>query len=390
MKNVIFVEWDSFGNEDICQVFAQRKFNVIRVELNKKKINQEQINLSLSDVCSIGGIVFIFSFNYIPEISIFCNEREYKYVSWVYDSPHIHVYSYTVPNECNYIFLFDYAVYEEIHNAGINTVFYLPLAVNDKRLATMERKKEQFGKYTSDISFVGSLYSEKKHRLYDRFKDIPPFARGYLDGIIQIQKNIYGSYLLQDMLNESILEEMEKAYPTDPNALTVLSPRAIYADYVLARQVTSLERREILEMLGAKYNVDLYTYENNVGIPGVVNNGIVDYYDEMPYVFMNSKINLNITLKSIKTGIPLRAMDIMGAGGFLLSNYQIEYSEYFDVGKDLVIYSDYDDLMNKAEYYLTHEKEREEIALNGMRKVRENHTYDKRVDDILEIVCGSN
>ena len=38
-------------------------------------------------------------------------------------------------------------------------------------------------------------------------------------------------------------------------------------------------------------------------------------------MFANSKVNLNITLRNIKTGIPLRALDIMGAGGFLLTNY---------------------------------------------------------------------
>ena len=48
----------------------------------------------------------------------------------------------------------------------------------------------------------------------------------------------------------------------------------------------------------------------------------------MPYVFRNSRINLNITLRSIKSGIPLRCMDIYGAGGFLLSNYQ---TDLFDV-----------------------------------------------------------
>ena len=59
-------------------------------------------------------------------------------------------------------------------------------------------------------------------------------------------------------------------------------------------------------------------------LPNVINMGSVDYYDMMPYVFKCSDINLNITLRSIKTGIPLRAMDIMGAGGFLMSNYQVD------------------------------------------------------------------
>lgn len=57
-------------------------------------------------------------------------------------------------------------------------------------------------------------------------------------------------------------------------------------------------------------------------IKNIYNKGILDYYNNMPVVFCNSKINLNISLRTIRNGIPLRAMDIMGAGGFLISNYQ--------------------------------------------------------------------
>lgn len=42
--------------------------------------------------------------------------------------------------------------------------------------------------------------------------------------------------------------------------------------------------------------------------------------------------------KSIKTGIPLRLFDIMGAGGFLITNYQSEITQYFDIDKELVVY----------------------------------------------------
>lgn len=53
---------------------------------------------------------------------------------------------------------------------------------------------------------------------------------------------------------------------------------------------------------------------------------------------------------------------------------------------DYVYYTDYEDLQKKAEYFLAHDKEREEIARNGYYRVKENHTYKKRVDTILEII----
>ena len=96
----------------------------------------------------------------------------------------------------------------------------------------------------------------------------------------------------------------------------------------------------------------------------------------MPLVFSQSKINLNISLKTIKTGIPLRVADVMGCGGFVLSNYQQELEEYFVIGEECVVYENLQDMFLKAQYYLEHEEERKRIAmqdwngLNGILRLR--------------------
>ena len=102
-------------------------------------------------------------------------------------------------------------------------------------------------------------------------------------------------------------------------------------------------------------------------------------------VYNQSKIDLNITLRSIERGIPLRAFDIMGAGGFLLSNYQADLLEMFVPGEEFVYYEDKEDLLRKVDYYLTHEREREAIAKNGHDKVAAAHTYRHRVREMLTI-----
>lgn len=384
--NILYLEWNSFCNEDMFEVLQEMGHRVIKIPFQGISMQKEEVHDLLEKTIKKADCEFLFSFNYFPNVSNCCNELGLKYVSWVYDSPHIHAYSYTVLNSCNYIFLFDYAMYEELKNAGIQTVFYLPLAVNEKRLSNLHNHKEQQGRYSCDISFVGSLYSEPKHRLYDKFQKIDSYAKGYLDGLIQAQLHVWGCNFLQQMLTPDIVEEMQKAYPTDPNASTVLSPEAIYGDYVLSRQVTALERKKILDMLAFKYKVYLYTYDNDLKIPGIYNKGLIDYYNDMPYVFMNSKINLNITLRSIKTGIPLRAFDIMGCGGFLLTNYQEEMFQYFEADKDFVFYGDYDELADKVDYYLRHDEERQRIAQSGCEKVREQHNMKIRIEKILDVV----
>lgn len=391
---ILYLEWNSYCNEDMKECLVKEGHLVTICPFEKGiRISQEEAEAILKPCLDKEKFDFVFSFNYIPVVSNICNEFEQAYVSWVYDSPYIHAYSYTVLNPCNYIFLFDYAVYQELYNAGIRTVYYLPMAVNQDRVLRLKNTDMMQKKFGADISFVGSLYNEPKHRLYDKFADVAPYAKGYLDAIIEAQKKVYGYYFLGELLDDSILEELQRVYPTDPNAPTVMKPQDIYADYVLARQVTALERQEILELLGSRLkqcDIKLFTNNKLAQIAGIKNCGWADYNQDMPYIFLNSKINLNITLKSIKTGIPLRVFDIMGSKGFLLTNYQEEMLQYFEPDVDFIYYDNYEDLLEKTEYYLSHEMQRKEIAENGYENICVNHTLAQRIREIVSVVLGES
>ena len=375
----------------MCEILKDMGHRVISIPFRRLESTRVEMEDKLQKALGKSDCDFLFSFNYFPMISDLCQKCGIKYVSWVYDSPYIHVYSYTVLNSCNYIFLFDRAMYEELNGAGISTVYYLPLGVNAKRMRRLTKQSlSMIQRYRGEISFVGGLYTEQKQQLYQKFQTMNEYTKGYLDGIMQAQMCVQGYNFIQEMLTDEVLAEMEKAYPTDPNASTVLPPAELYADYVLAREVTALERQKVLELLGREHAIKLYTYNEKTNIPGVQNMGKVDYYNEMPYVFRNSKINLSITLRSIKTGIPLRAWDIMGNGGFLLTNYQAELLDYFEPGKDFVYYEDMDDLREKVSYYLNHEEERKMIAENAMEKVCREHDLTGRIFEMLKIVMGNN
>ena len=94
----------------------------------------------------------------------------------------------------------------------------------------------------------------------------------------------------------------------------------------------------------------------------VKNCGSVDYWSEMPKVFRYSKINLNFTIPNIKSGLPLRIFDVLGAGGFLLTNYQAELPDHFEIGKDLACFESEAELVEKCSYYLAHEEERQPVS----------------------------
>ena len=150
--------------------------------------------------------------------------------------------------------------------------------------------------------------------------------------------------------------------------------------------MAQIERIESLLKRAKVGRVNWYCDKMYDELPNIYYKGTASYFDEMPKVFAASKINMNFTIKNIRTGLPLRVWDVLGAGGFLLTNFQPELLMYFENEKDLVYYDSLDDMQKKAQYYLTHEEERMEIARNGHEKVKKLHSYDKRVQQILDII----
>ncbi len=382
IRKVLQIEWDAYGNAEMTALFQKRGYEVRKAPFNEHMKGEEKAAALADFSAALESFHpdYVFSWHYFPDISNCCQKTGTPYLAWIYDSPVLGLYSYTVINSVNRIFVFDHGVYEEFQKNRIPTVYYLPLGVSEDLAGASVS-----GKYSSDITFVGSLYREPKHRLYDRFQGVAPYTLGYLDGIIEAQRLVYGENFLEKLLTPEALEEMEKAYPTDPNARNVMSPAKLYAQFVLSREVTARERADLLKRLGARFGdreIHLYTYDGAAEFPGIRNKGPVEYGMPMRRIFAGSRINLNITLRSILTGIPLRALDILGSGGFLLSNFQSELCEYFVPGEDFDFYEDADDLLRKADYYLSHEKERQEIAENGRRKLFAHHTLSARLEEM--------
>ena len=155
----------------------------------------------------------------------------------------------------------------------------------------------------------------------------------------------------------------------------------------LVRKCNEIERVRILETLQERFPVVVYS-DDSAGkiLKNVTIRPWLEYGNAMPKVFYLSKINLNITSRSIESGIPLRVWDIMAVGGFCLTNYQPELEEYFEIGKDLEVYHDLQELEEKIDYYLKHEDERLLIAINGYRKVRKEHNLKERMQRVLDII----
>ena len=350
---------------------------------------QELINLIHE--CDALGVI---SYDYFPIISMVCKTTGIRYYSWVYDSPHYTLFAKAASYECNRIGCFDGELSERLNGLGIDTVIHLPLGVEwpDLSAACDDR-------YACDVSFVGSLYTGD-HDYYDSCLKDAELKRKADECVrkqcFEYEKDHIGGFLRDDTGNPDtpLINEIKDIL--DANGLILGDEYIEDIEYIfnssfLEKKVTVEERRRLLNSVaGIGCDFRLYTGSKLSDEPLLekYGKGYVDYHKVMPQVFNKSRINLNITLRSIKTGIPLRALDIMGCGGFLLSNYQRELDEYFENGKEMVLFYSLEDCIEKISYYLAHEDERSKIAMAGSKAVRERFDHIKQLETLLDITDG--
>lgn len=403
---ILYYTWFENSQEDMEETLVFLGNGVVKCNIPFQDYEEDQaFTEQLSKVIEEYACDSIFSFNFFPLIAKTADRLQLKYISWIYDCPHWTLYSPAAKYACNYIFVFDQVQFLSLKQLEIPHLYHFPLAVNTRRLSgmlrcpwadtLMDRDNRQLvnmgngknirrgnAKDFPAVSFVGSLYERNR---YDQIQFLPEYLKGYLEGIIAAQERVYGYNFVSELLTEDIVAQMNQYLAMELPKSYSVSKRQLYTAMV-NEKITSNERIFLLNTISKYAPLTLYTASDMAIIPKAKAGGTVSYREEMPQVFCNSKINLNITLRSIQSGIPLRALDIMGAGGFLLSNYQAELAEQFEDGKELVLYGSAEELLDKINYYLSHETERLEIAHCGFLKVQKLFSYETRVKQMFQIV----
>ncbi len=385
---ILHITWNSYGKTSIREEFKRRGYEEDTYELDRMEnhYTNQRREQELIAIMSKKKYDFVFSFNYFPIVAIACNVCKVPYASWIYDSPLVALWHCSVVSPYNFIFTFDKTDFIELRERGFQTVYYMPLAADVERYDSYKMDREIEEVYSVPISFIGSTYTETQFNDYKKINKMERFYKGYVDGLVQAQKRIYGNVILEEMITSDVEEKLSEVFHMSLREDDEFTFRKYYGQVVLARCIAALERQEILDMLSRKYKCHLYTRGKTPSLPYITNRGMAGNTKESTFIFRCSKINLNITSRSIRTGIPLRVFEIMGSGGFLLTNYQEDMLEYFEPGIDFVYYDSYEDLMKKADYYLNHEEERQQIAKNGYEKIKNSHTYRHRLDAMMEIM----
>lgn len=372
---VLFWQWNSFMGKGVEQAF--HNLDVAYDTFYRCIENWEEDENFAEELASRlrrKEYQTVFSINFCPIIAEVCENKKIKYVAWVYDSP-MNIRNLEAMNlSYTDVWIFDRGTVEQYNRQGYQCR-HLPLAVSPmifkENIHTWNKKNE--------ISFVGKMY-QTDYAKYLAF--LPEYRKGYLNGLLAVQGKLYGAYLLEEVLTDTFMRELNAEFVENSDGKIKIEKREL--EFLLASEVTARERFSLLTLLAGHRQVDVYSDETNV-VEKAKNHGYVDYYSQMPDIFANSRINLNISLKAIRTGIPLRVIDIMGCGGFVLSNYQEEIMEYMHPGTDCEVYESLEDAYYKAEFYLKNEELRQKIAQNGLELMQREFTFENRVKTLLDL-----
>jgi spore maturation protein CgeB len=144
--------------------------------------------------------------------------------------------------------------------------------------------------------------------------------------------------------------------------------------------------RRLLALELIRSGSKIFHEKSAVTLPDKIIGGVLSDSDMVP-MYSRSKINLGFSTCGMTheteeriVQVRLRDFEVPMSGGFYMVEYMEELEEFFDIGKEIVCYSDPQDLVDKIRYYLEQEDQREAIRKAGYERAVRNHTWHKRFE----------
>ncbi|MDH5542102.1 MAG: glycosyltransferase [Nitrospinota bacterium] len=117
--------------------------------------------------------------------------------------------------------------------------------------------------------------------------------------------------------------------------------------------------------------------------------------EEYVKIFNATKINLNLHSSTQLFGIDQvgdfvnpRVFEIAACKAFQLVDARGELSPLMEPGKEIETYRSLSELREKIDYYLAHDAEREKVAESGYRRVLADHTFERRMEEMLQFIIA--
>lgn len=105
--------------------------------------------------------------------------------------------------------------------------------------------------------------------------------------------------------------------------------------------------------------------------------------EEKSKVFGAGLAVLNSTAMSEFDSVNCRAFEIAGTGGLQIMEYRPAIEACFEIGKEILVYHQYEELIALIDRAKRYPQEMEKIRQNGLKRALSEHTYEHRLQRIL-------
>jgi len=324
---IVFIDSSYVLTKEVVSALQEMKHQVKYLHIDKENYDYSEFIKNILHLIDSFRPDFILTINHLGfdksgKLTELLTDLEIPYASWYVDSPNVILSSYkqNISDYCN-LFVWDRDYIDEVKQVGYKFVDYLPLATMPQLFKPMKIN------YKNDVSFVGSSMVFAIHKNLRSMIHRPDLLNNF-----EITVNKF-SEISSRKVNDAIakLQKNGIIYNFDDN-----EQRKDFEAAVLWR-ATQKYRLTGINKLG-EFNP---TLRGDPNWDRFVDNRFklgreIWYYDDMPEFYNSSKINFNMTSLQMKYAVNQRVFDVPACQKFILTDYQEQLEEIFDVGKDVI------------------------------------------------------
>ncbi|MEO2207496.1 methyltransferase domain-containing protein [Paenibacillus pabuli] len=271
-----------------------------------------------------------------------------------------------------YHFVWDNYCEKFMREAGVSNIYPIMLATNpnkfyvDTNIVTQE----------NELAFVGSIKSVQLST------NLQHLEQQFIDYVVKQKINNFRVPLFDvcmDALSNPKFQAIHILYKDH----TEVFWKNIY--YPIHSRGSSIFRKHVL---GSLSGVDMHVYgtQEKLNESTIVHTAVP--YNELSMTYQKHAVNLNISSLQLETSVNNRVFDVFASRGFVLSDYKKDMERVFPAVWEAITFQDLNDLLIKADYYLTHKKERDELVAELNNHILEEHTYKDRAAEILNVISS--
>ncbi|MCK5706187.1 MAG: glycosyltransferase [Candidatus Aureabacteria bacterium] len=341
----------------------------------------EKLLTFLPDILFVVNVNGLDAFGGIKDI---CREKNIKIASWFIDNP---FYSYDIwkvlrdDDNC-YFFLWDEHYMLEM-DAYHHKIYHLPQAASLDNFYPRELSSEEVKKFGSKLSFVGNLGTTYLAGIVESFK------KSYCNEDTNVEKWLMEAAQLA--IEKKLIDVKEILYEMNKRSkilkLDVDDENKLFsARKIFEAMMSTILRISVINQLFPNKIAVWGNREWQESIPPEYYNGPALYVRDLPRIYCATEMNIDISRFQQRRGTNQRIFDVPACGGFLITDYKKEIEDLFEKD-EIVFYRSVEELLNLIEFYKNKPDLRKLIAKRARKRVASYHTYEKRMQAIIETIA---